>query len=60
MIELSNEQLVAIGYYFRKTTEPYDDWDWGDKDVAIWLKGRIIERYDYPCLVAMIKDFENL
>lgn len=59
-IELNERQLEAIDRYFRKTCEPYDDWEWDGEEVHIFLKQRIIERYDYKCLVAIIEDFENL
>jgi hypothetical protein len=46
-IELNERQLEAIDRYFRKTCEPYDDWEWDGEEVHIFLKQRIIERYDY-------------
>ncbi len=57
---LSEKQLEAIDYYFRKTSEAYDDWDWNGEDVTLWLNNRVIERYNYECLIEIINNFKSL
>lgn len=57
---LSEKQFNTIDYYFRKTSEPYDDWDWDGKELTIWYDGQVIERYSYQDLSKIIKNFKNL
>lgn len=48
------EQLDLIDSYLRKTTEPYDDWDWDGESLIVLLDGQVIEEYSYDELKEFI------
>ena len=39
-------KLDLIQYWFADTTEPFDDWDYNDEGLVIFLNEEVIERYN--------------
>lgn len=51
-------QVDLIERFLHFTTEPFDDWEWDENELVIWLGDEPIERYLHKELKAIIKGFE--
>jgi hypothetical protein len=59
MINICTEkQLEDIDFYFRKTTEPYDNWDFDGEYLILLLDNQVIEKYNWQDLSEMITNLE--
>ncbi len=53
---MSNQELLdKISFWFARTTECFDDWDWDGNELLIFLNGKIIERYSYRDIMELLK-----
>jgi len=52
------KRLDLIARFLHGTTEPFDCWDWDEKELLIFLNGKIIERYSFADLKNIIEDFK--
>lgn len=51
-------QLDLISRFLHYTTEPFDNWDWDENELLIFLNNKIIERYSFYDLKSIIKGFK--
>lgn len=51
-------QYDLIWFYFRTTTEPYDELDWDGEVLLVLLNNKIIEKYSYEDLKEIIEGFD--
>lgn len=53
---MSNQELLdKISFWFARTTECFDEWDWDGIELLIYLQGKIIERYSYRDIMEFLK-----
>ena len=49
------KQYDLIRSYFKTTTEPFDELDWDENLLLVWLDDEVIERYTYEELKELIE-----
>lgn len=43
--QILQSQYDKIYFYFKTTTEPFDDLDWDGKILRVWESGVLVEKY---------------
>lgn len=58
-LKFKQNQLDVIDSWLRRTTEPFDDWEWDEEYLYIFLNNNLIEKYDRNDLMDFIEGFKS-
>lgn len=53
---MNNQEILnKISFWLARTTEYFDEWNWDGRELLIYLKGKVIERYSYRDVIEFLK-----